>query len=277
MAKHFEGKITIVTGGGSGIGRAVAEELGRQGSMVVVTDIDESRASEVATAIRGAGGQSAREGLDVTDAEAFRGLVDRTIAEHGRLDYLFNNAGVGMTGEVRDLPEEAWDRIIDVNLRGVVHGVKAAYPRMIEQGSGHIFNMACIAGLVPFPMTAAYCATKHAVVALSTALRAEAAALGVRVSVICPGTIDTGMFDAIEYYRVDKRLIVSGIRPALMPPTNAPGRSSPACVATERSSPSPCMLALSGGSTAWRRGCSCGLRPDRLSRCGNVSGQIRPN
>lgn len=217
MKNDFTGKITLLTGGGSGIGRAVAQELGRRGSLVVVTDLDGDRAARVASSIREAGGQAASEPLDVVDAAAFKRLVERTVDEHGRLDYLFNNAGVGVTGEVRDLPEGGWDHVIDVNLRGVIHGIEAAYPQMIRQGSGHIFNMACIAGLVPFPMTAPYCATKHAVVALSTALRAEAAPLGVKISVVCPGTVDTGMFEAIDYFRVNKQAIVSGIRPALMP------------------------------------------------------------
>lgn len=217
MKMDFEDKITIVTGGGSGIGRAVAEEMARRGAVVLVTDCAADKAAEVAAAIRDAGGHASSAPLDVTDADAFRRLVKEIVAEHGSLDYLFNNAGIGITGEVRDMPDKAWDRVIDVNLRGVIHGVEAAYPQMIRQGSGHIFNTACIAGLVPFPMTAAYCATKHAVVALSSALRAEAAALGVKVSVVCPGTVDTGMFDAIEYFRVDKQAVLSGIRPALMP------------------------------------------------------------
>ncbi|HEX9732405.1 MAG TPA: SDR family oxidoreductase [Thermoanaerobaculia bacterium] len=213
----FADRIAILTGGASGIGRAVAEEMARRGAVVVVADRDGERAEGVAEGIRRAGGRARAARLDVTDAGAFQALVDATVERDGRLDYLFNNAGVGVTGEVRDLPAAAWDRVIDVNLRGVVHGVRAAYPQMIRQGSGHIFNTACVAGLVPFPMTAAYCATKHAVVALSTALRAEAAALGVRVSVVCPGVVDTGMFEAIEYFRVDKGAVLADVRPALMP------------------------------------------------------------
>lgn len=192
--------------------------MGRRGAVLWVTDLRGERAAAVAAEIRDAGGRATPAALDVTDREAVQGLIDEVAAEHGRLDYLFNNAGIGITGEVRDMPPQAWDRLIDVNLRGVLHGIQAAYPRMIEQGSGHIFNTACIAGLVPFPMTAGYCATKHAVVALSTALRAEAAELGVKVSVICPGTVDTRMFDDIEYIKVDKEAIVSRLGPALISP-----------------------------------------------------------
>ena len=217
MKQDFADKIALVTGGGAGIGRAVAEQMGLRGAFVVVGDLDSEKAGEAANAIRDAGGRARPAVLDVTDAAAFRKLVDQVVEDDGRIDYLFNNAGIGVTGEVRDLPDGAWDRVIDVNLRGVIHGVEAAYPHMVRQGSGHIFNTACIAGLVPFPMTAAYCATKHAVVALSTALRAEAAALGIKVSVVCPGTVDTGMFEAIEYFRVDKQAVLAGIRPALLP------------------------------------------------------------
>jgi len=217
MKKDFDGKIAIVTGGASGIGRALGEEMARLGAVVVLADLDAEGAEAAAEAIRCAGGRTRGVKLDVTDREAFAELVEDVVREEGRLDYLFNNAGIGVTGEVRDLPPGAWDRVIDTNLRGVVHGVEAAYPVMIRQGSGHIANTACIAGLVPFPMTAAYCATKHAVVALSTALRTEAAELGVKVSVVCPGTVDTGMFESIEYFRVDKSAILRGVAPALLP------------------------------------------------------------
>ena len=217
MKQDFDGAIAILTGGARGIGRAVAEEMARRGAVTVVADLDAEKADTVVTAIRDAGGKARSAQLDVTDAGAFGRLVERTVDEHGRLDYLFNNAGIGVSGEVRDLPAGAWDRVIDVNLRGVIHGIEAAYPRMIEQGSGHIFNTACIAGLVPFPMTAAYCASKHAIVALSTALRAEAAPHGVKVSVVCPGTVDTGLFDHIEYFRVDKRAIMAGLSMTLLP------------------------------------------------------------
>jgi len=217
MKQDFADKRVLVTGGGGGIGRAVAEQMALRGAFVVVSDLHAERAGAVAKTIHDAGGRARAASLDVTDAAAFRQLVDEIVLEHGRIDYLFNNAGIGVTGEVRDLPDGAWDRVVDVNLRGVVHGVEAVYPHMIRQGSGHIFNTACIAGLVPLPMTAPYCATKHAVVALSTALRSEAAALGVKVSVVCPGTVDTGMFEAIEYFRVDKQAVMTGIRPALLP------------------------------------------------------------
>lgn len=133
---------------------------------------------------------------DVRDAAAMRAAVAETVARHGRLDLMVNNAGIGIGGFVEDLGQEHWDRSIDVNIRGVVHGVLAAYPVMIAQGSGQIVNTASGLGLIPAPLLAPYVMTKHAVVGLSLSLRAEAAELGVRVNVICPGVIDTPILDA---------------------------------------------------------------------------------
>jgi NAD(P)-dependent dehydrogenase (short-subunit alcohol dehydrogenase family) len=133
--------------------------------------------------------------LDVTDADAVAALVERTAQDHGHLDLLFNNAGVAVTGPVSELTLAHWNRVIDINLRGVVHGVVAAYPIMIRQGRGHIVNTSSLAGLLPSPMLTPYGMTKHGVVGLSESLRMEAAAHGVRVSVVCPGVIDTPLLD----------------------------------------------------------------------------------
>ncbi|HUO47931.1 MAG TPA: SDR family oxidoreductase [Acidimicrobiales bacterium] len=189
---QFTGRVALVTGGASGIGRALGAALVRRGALVVLADVDDAAAKDTAQEI-GTGATSA--GLDVRDAEAFAQLVAEVADEHGRLDLLFNNAGIGMGGEVAELTLAHWDRAIDVNLRGVVHGVAAAYPRMIRQGSGHIVNTASLAGLIPSPMLTPYAATKHAVVGLSTSLRGEAARHGVRVSAVCPGIIATPIWD----------------------------------------------------------------------------------
>ncbi|HXX91049.1 MAG TPA: SDR family oxidoreductase [Acidimicrobiales bacterium] len=195
---HFTGKVAVVTGGASGIGRAIGTALARRGASVVLADVDEVAAKAAAEEI-GAGppGRVAAAGLDVRDAEAFATLVGRVAEEHGHLDLLFNNAGIGIGGEVAELTLGHWDRVIDINLRGVVHGVVAAYPLMIRQGHGHIVNTASIAGLFPSPLLTPYAATKHAVVGLSTSLRGEAANHGVRVSVVCPGIIDTPIWERL--------------------------------------------------------------------------------
>ncbi|WP_084957719.1 SDR family NAD(P)-dependent oxidoreductase [Thermoactinospora rubra] len=177
-------RTAVVTGGASGIGRAVARELARRGVRVTVADLNGTDDSAV---------ESVK--LDVTDATAVADLVGQVRDRHGRLDFMFNNAGIAVGGGAEELTLDHWNRTIDVNLRGVVHGVHAAYPVMIAQGFGHIVNTASLAGLVPAPMMIPYTATKHAVVGLSLALRAEAARHGVRVSVVCPGFTDTPLLD----------------------------------------------------------------------------------
>jgi len=194
--RGFEGKVAIVTGAASGIGYALSAALCRRGATVVLADIDETGAKACADALAaGPPGRAAGVGLDVTDAEAFIDLAARVVSDHGHLDLLFNNAGIGVSGEVADLSLAHWRRVVDVNLLGVVHGVVAAYPAMIRQGSGHIVNTASLAGLIPAPLLTPYAMTKHGVVGLSTSLRAEAVRHGVRVSVVCPGVIDTPLLD----------------------------------------------------------------------------------
>jgi NAD(P)-dependent dehydrogenase (short-subunit alcohol dehydrogenase family) len=189
--RTFEGAVAIVTGGASGIGRAIGESLARRGAQVVLADLQVDLAKEIAARIKENGGQATAEALDVTDYPATSQLVQNTYQSSGRLDYVFNIAGIGIVGEARYYAIEDWYRVLDVNLRGVVHGVQAAYPIMLRQGFGHIVNMASGAGLWPSPFVVSYCASKHAVVGLSTSLRIEAAAAGIRVSVLCPGAVRT--------------------------------------------------------------------------------------
>lgn len=194
----FAGQAAMVTGGASGIGRALGAALYAAGAHVVLADLDgdsaAGAASEIATK---SGGQGSVTGvaLDVRDRGAVEVAVERLCAERGRIDLMINNAGISLGGQTHLVPAEHWDRIIDVNLRGVVHGVLAAYPRMVTQGRGHLVNVASMAGLAPTPLTAAYTMTKHGVVGLSTTLRPEAAIHGVRVSVVCPGSIETPILD----------------------------------------------------------------------------------
>jgi len=195
----FGGAVAVVTGAASGIGRALAEELAERGASVVLADLQADEAETAAAALRRTGRSATAATIDVADADRVRRLVEQVAGEHGRLDFLFNNAGIAVGGEVRDQSVAAWNRIIDVNVRGVVHGVHAAYPIMIRQGFGHIVNTASMAGLVCSPLTTAYSATKHAVVGLSKALRVEAAGLRVRVSVLCPGVIRTPLLSGGRY------------------------------------------------------------------------------
>ncbi len=193
----MQGRIAFVTGGASGIGKGLCGALVARGASVVVADINASRAAAVARELDQRGPGSARSvSLDVADAGGFEHAIGEVHAQHGLLDLLFNNAGIGIGGPVEELGLAHWERTLDVNLRGVVHGVVAAYPLMVKQGFGHIVNTASLAGLVPFPFGVPYAMTKHAVVGLSVSLRGEARAHGVRVSAVCPGVIDTPMLDS---------------------------------------------------------------------------------
>jgi short-subunit dehydrogenase len=183
--------VAIIMGGASGIGRAVAEILARQGTTVVLGDINSSLVIETEKSITDTGGKAKAVVLDVTDALMVQKLVQDTVNEFGRLDYMFNNAGICSIGEVKDFSLADWEPMLRTNINGVIHGVNAAYPIMIKQGFGHIINTASLAGLIPNPLLVAYSLTKHAIVGLSTSLRAEAAQYGVKISVICPDYVDT--------------------------------------------------------------------------------------
>lgn len=187
----FRDAVAIVTGGASGIGRALGEALAERGAAVTLADVQADEAEEAARGLRARGLEATAAALDVTDHAAVADLVARTRSARGRLDFMFNNAGIGVGGETHEVGIAAWNRIIDVNLRGVVHGVHAAYPLMVAQGFGHIVNTASMAGLTPAPISVSYATTKHAVVGLSKSLRAEAWSRGVRVSALCPGAIRT--------------------------------------------------------------------------------------
>jgi len=189
--KHYKNKIIVITGAGSGIGRAIAERAARYGGYVVVTDRNGESANAVAVQIQHFGGFAESATLDVVDGEAVQRLITETAKKHGRIDFLFNNAGTVIIGEAKDHTLEDWYTTLDVNLRGVIHGVHAAYPIMRIQGYGHIVNTASIAGLVPSTNEIAYTASKHAVLGLTSTLRIEAAHYGVKVSAICPGFVDT--------------------------------------------------------------------------------------
>jgi NAD(P)-dependent dehydrogenase (short-subunit alcohol dehydrogenase family) len=188
----FGGEVAVVTGGGSGIGRALGERLVDEGATVVLADVDGERAHEAAGRL---GERAVGREVDVRDLDAVHALVADVADRYGGVDLFFANAGIGMGGPADELTSAHWDRVIDVNLRGAVNSVLAVYPHMVERGRGHIVLTASAAGLAPPPLVAAYATTKHAVVGLGLGLRPEAALRGVRVSVLCPGAVDTPILD----------------------------------------------------------------------------------
>jgi NAD(P)-dependent dehydrogenase (short-subunit alcohol dehydrogenase family) len=209
--------VAIVTGGGSGIGRALCGELARAGAHVLVVDIDAAAAETVAEVLRSGGASAEAAEVDVRDGAAVRALVERAVAERGRLDWMFNNAGIAIVGEVLDFTLEDWERTIDINLRGVIHGTLPAYEVMARQGFGHIVNTASTAGVTPQPGLTAYATSKHAIVGLSTSLRGEAKLHGVRVSVVCPGLIDTPLKDRAELRKLDREAVFAAVPVTLYP------------------------------------------------------------
>jgi NAD(P)-dependent dehydrogenase (short-subunit alcohol dehydrogenase family) len=222
--RTFAGATAIVTGAASGIGRALAEELAKCGCEVVLADLQVALAKEVAAEIRTLGGKARAVKLDVTNFPAMKKLIKETVKRTGRLDYIFNNAGIVIGGGVDLYGIADWHKVIDVNIRGVINGIQAAYQIMLAQGFGHMVNTASMAGLMPGPGNTVYTMTKHGVVGLSLSLRGEAALMGVRVSVICPGVIRTPILDGggrygkmlIDVPSEEMRQLFEKLRP--MPP-----------------------------------------------------------
>jgi len=198
--RRFEGRVALVTGGASGIGLATAGRLLEEGAVVVIADLDGDAAEAAAAVLRGRGltGVTARR-CDVTQGAEVEALVAWIRAEHGRLDVLFNNAGIYEPGEVHETAEDAWDRQIGVNLKSVFLVSHHVVPVMLEQGGGAIVNNASVAALVGDLKSAAYCASKGGVGMLTKAMALDYAQRGIRVNAICCGEIDTPLFVKESY------------------------------------------------------------------------------
>ena len=194
----YGGKTALVTGAASGIGKSLCEKLARYGTHVVMADINFKQLEKETNVLLQQGLKVKAVHLDVTDEQAFKKLIQATADEYGRLDYLFNNAGIAIVGEVHDLTMDHWRKVFDVNLNGLLYGTFHAYQLMVQQGCGHIVNLSSVEGVLPFPTTASYVGTKHAVFGLSESLWVEAVDLGVDITIVCPGYIRTPMLDTSE-------------------------------------------------------------------------------
>lgn len=184
-------KTAVITGAGSGIGRAMALIFADEGARVLAADIAPATAEETARLVRAAGGSAESAAVDVSDEEQVRALMALAAERLGRIDILCNNAGIGSTTDVEHCAVEEWDRVMAVNARGVFLGCKLAIPYMLRQGGGAIVNTASAAGLVGLPQRAAYSASKGAIIALTKQIAIEYVQRGIRCNCLCPGTVDS--------------------------------------------------------------------------------------
>ena len=198
MKKEFEGKVALVTGGGSGIGRATALAFAREGAQVAIGNRNVKRGEETVAMIRKAGGTASFKRTDVLVAAEIEALVDHAVKTYGGLDLAFNNAGVeGTVAPIVQQTEADYDAVMDVNVKGVWLSLKYEIPRMLERGGGAIVNCSSVAGLIGFPNMAPYFASKHAVVGLTKVAALEYSAQGIRINAVNPAVIETEMVDRI--------------------------------------------------------------------------------
>lgn len=194
---RLAGRVCVVTGGGSGIGRAVCLLFGREGATVVAADKKAESAARTVGEMEFLGAQGMAVQVDVSVARSVQGMVDVVVEEHGRIDVLVNNAGFGFAATVVETEEADWDRLMSVNLKGVYLGCKYVVPVMARQGGGSIVNTASAAGLVGVPDRAAYCASKGGVIAMTRAMAIDHVDEGVRINCVAPGTVESPYFDEI--------------------------------------------------------------------------------
>lgn len=204
MDLRFDGKTAIVTGGASGIGAAVVDELAKGGATVVVADLKEEACKAKVAEVEKAGGKALPFALDVAKPEEVEAMVRFAVEKTGKLELVVNNAGIGgPIAPVADLPLDGWNTLMGVNLFGVFYGMKYAIPELLKAGGGSIVNMASILGSVGFAGSSAYVAAKHAVVGLTKAAALEYSKAGVRVNSVGPGFIKTPLLDALDDATMD--------------------------------------------------------------------------
>ena len=206
MSENIEGKVVVITGASSGLGEATARLLSAQGASVVLGARRVERLRSLADELTGRGGKAMAVATDVTDRDQVKGLVDAAVQAYGRIDVMINNAGLMPQAPLERLKVDEWDRMIDVNIKGVLYGIAAALPHMQRQKSGHIINVSSVAGHKVGPGFTVYAATKHAVRALSEGLRQEVKPYNIRTTVISPGAVATELPDSVTEPDVAERI-----------------------------------------------------------------------
>jgi NADP-dependent 3-hydroxy acid dehydrogenase YdfG len=197
MSNNIEGKVVVITGASSGLGEATARLLSAQGASVVLAARRADRLKSLADELTGSGGKAIAVTTDVTHRDQVKKLVDAAVQACGRVDVMINNAGLMPQSLLERLKIDEWDRMIDVNIKGVLYGIAAALPYMKQQKAGHFINVSSVAGHRVGPGTAVYAATKYAVRALSEGLRQEVKPYNIRTTVISPGAVATELLDSV--------------------------------------------------------------------------------
>jgi len=208
--EYFKNKVIVITGAGSGIGKALCEEISQfSPQKIILVDINEDALCMIQQSLMHV--DTDIYPVDVSSEQHMRVFFESIIEKNGRLDVVFNNAGIAAGGEFQDYSFEEWEKLLNINLWGVIYGSTFAYRQMLLQQHGHIVNTASLGGLIPEPMASVYATTKHGVVGLTTTLREEARAYGIKVSVACPGVIRTPIFDTATFAgNVDRQKVKDG-------------------------------------------------------------------
>ncbi len=207
LSKYFQNKAILITGAGAGLGYALTVATLQQGAYVMATDVDDEKLSRLRQDISTDPGQLMTEILDVREKTNFKRCIELVLQNYGKLDILINNAGVCSAGEIANLEDPHWEQVLEINLLGTINGCRTAASVMKKQGFGHIVNVASIAGLVPFPVTAPYNISKAGIVALSRTLRMESGGQEIGVTLVCPGQLGTKMFDDLPTVSLSRSVL----------------------------------------------------------------------